>query len=118
MTAASGAGVLLERAPAAGYGHRRMPMDADTPDPDALPDEEAAMPYDPGADAAGPEVLVAFERALLDRAGVVGVGLGNDPTGADALVVYLRHADAAVGLPREFEGYPVVTRTVGDVEAY
>ena len=85
--------------------------------PDAHLGEEAAMPYEPGPEEGDPLLLRAFERAVLGREGVVGVGFGNDATGADALVVYLRTDDAAAGLPRAFEGYPVVTRTVGDVDA-
>ena len=61
------------------------------------------------------DIQSSLHRAqrLLERDGVVGVGLGEDATGRPALVVMVDAPGADV--PTEFEGHPVRVDVVGEV---
>ena len=78
--------------------------------------EEAAMPYNPDE---GPhaEIIQQAEAQFMTREGVVGVGIGNSPTGDDALVVYVIHDGAAKTLPATFSGLEIVPVVSGIIEA-
>lgn len=82
--------------------------------------EEAAVPYQPDADGNGPLAAARerFEALVLGRDGVLGVGMGQSPTGDDALTVYLRDPGDAASLPSVFEDFVVTFETVGEIDAY
>ena len=78
-----------------------------------------AVPYDPGAFAAGPTSAPAaagYER-LLALPGVVSVGLGHGPAGEAAVTVGVADAADAARLPRRLDGLPVVVMVTGPVDA-
>jgi hypothetical protein len=70
---------------------------------------------DDGPDAA--EVLADHRDELLALAGVVGVGVGQGPTGSETIVAFLLDASAAKRLPRELDGVPVQGVVTGEVDA-
>lgn len=55
------------------------------------------------------------ERQAMRLPGVNGVGRGQTPGGAPALVVYLANSQARATLPATLEGLPVVGEVVGEV---
>lgn len=79
--------------------------------------EDAAMPYNPEDDAVS-RIQSAFEEKYLDTKGVVGVGLGQNAHGDDAIVVYLKDKVAVALLPKTFKEMDVVSEVVGEIDAY
>jgi hypothetical protein len=85
--------------------------------------EEAAMPYQPGPEhgseraAQIESVRARHERRLMAIDGVLGVAVGRNKLGHDAIVVYLRDASVKSRIPSEVEGYPVETETTGPIDA-
>ena len=49
--------------------------------------------------------------------GVEGVGIGKNPIGGDAILVYLRDEGAMKRVPGNIEGYPVETLVTGVIDA-
>ena len=88
-----------------------------------FPREDAAMPYHPEGDAttgssSGVErVRQSHERELMSIDGVEGVGIGKNPIGNDAILVYLRDEGARKRVPANIEGFPVETIITGVIEA-
>jgi hypothetical protein len=68
------------------------------------------------------EALAEHEEELLAAPGVVGVGIGQE-RGEDALVLLVerlvpgRDTLTALGLPSRLEGYLLVLREAGTIEA-
>jgi len=89
---------------------------------DPTPDYSGSGPviYSPsGVAPAGAvaEVLAAAEPWLMSIPGVTSVGLGNGPTGGEAVVVGVTDAGVAGQLPPTIKGVPVVVTITGEVEA-
>lgn len=65
------------------------------------------------------ETLRKHRDELMQRPGVVGVGIGDDPQGGRVILVMVTRLDSpSVGqLPEFLEGYRVVVQEVGDVSA-
>jgi hypothetical protein len=84
--------------------------------------EDAAMPYFPESSnetsSAVEQVKQSHERELMAIEGVEGVGIGRDSIGNDAIIVYLRVADARDRVPGSIGGFPVETRVTGIIDAY
>lgn len=78
--------------------------------------EDAEMPYHPEADP-NHHAQAAFEQKYLDAEGVVGVGLGANALGEEAIVVYLESEGAVAILPKHFEGMDVIPEVVGAIDA-
>lgn len=78
--------------------------------------EDAEMIYNPDADPLS-EIQEAFEATYMDRPGVLGVGMGGDAIGDDAIVVYLESVAAKAGLPVSFRGMEVLFEVVGEIRA-
>lgn len=85
-----------------------------------LPDETAAMPYDPPPDEAprsrAHAVKERHERRLLELPGVEGVGL-TEREGGEAILLYLHDEAARAGVPEEVDGVPVACEITGPIEA-
>lgn len=79
--------------------------------------EDAAMPYNP-EDTPASQVQSAFEEKYLDVDGVLGVGLGQNAHGDDAIVVYLRHSAVSALIPKRFKDIDVMPEVVGEIDAY
>lgn len=79
--------------------------------------EEAAMPYTPGSTPASGSPSQSREATLMAVAGVEGVGRGQDATGNEAIVVYVRDRGVARQIPREIDGLSVVVEVTGEVRA-
>lgn len=90
-------------------------------EPDGSEVEMAAMPYRPDDDAATQPLVSAVrdrnERWLLGIDGVRGVGIGRNPIGDDALIVYIRDAAVAALVPVTVEEYPVELVVTGEIDA-
>jgi len=82
--------------------------------------EDAAMPYSPESEASSlvEHVRQSHEQQLMAIEGVEGVGIGNDSTGNDAIIVYVRTKDAKTRVPSSVDGYPVETIVTGIIDAY
>lgn len=63
-------------------------------------------------------VRIKHEAALLAIDGVVGIGIGSNEIGDDAIVVYLRDKQTQSSIPDELEGFPVQTEITGEFDAY
>ncbi|MEE9131482.1 MAG: hypothetical protein V3T84_15805 [Phycisphaerales bacterium] len=63
-------------------------------------------------------VRMKHETALLAIDGVVGIGIGSNEIGDDAIVVYLRDEQTQRSIPDELEGFPVQTQITGEFDAY
>ena len=79
--------------------------------------EDAEMPYNPESAFVHP-AQTAFEEQYLDVDGVVGVGLGQNEHGDDAIVVYLRDIGVFALIPKKFKGMDVVPEVIGVIDAY
>jgi len=75
--------------------------------------EEAEMP----ASIYG--VKTKYEDQLMAKPGVVSVGIGRDDQGNAAIIVGLDRprAETVEALPKELEGYPVLTSVTGPLKA-
>lgn len=84
-----------------------------------LPAENAAMPYSPDdSPVEDPEHFRRWERKLLAIDGVLGVGFGQDETGGNAIIVYLRDQSVSKRIPEELDEYPIVIEITGEIDAY
>jgi hypothetical protein len=65
------------------------------------------------------EVKAKHASQLLERPGVVSVGLGRDEEGNPAIIVGMEasHPQTEAQLPQSLEGYPVIIRVIGPVKA-
>ena len=65
------------------------------------------------------EVKKRHEETLLKQGGVVGVALGNDQNGSEAVVIYVATDDSTIipSLPHELDGIPVIVELVGGFRA-
>ena len=74
-----------------------------------------------GLDPATPSALAAVkdrnESRLVAIDGVKGVGMGRDPIGRDALVIYISDQSVSSRLPTVVEGFPVVFVVTGEIDA-
>lgn len=89
-------------------------------EPDEFEGEMAAMPYRPDDAITQPPIFAVHdrnERWLLGIDGVRGVGIGRNPIGDDALVVYIRDAAVAALVPVTIEEYPVELVVTGEIDA-
>ena len=85
--------------------------------------EDAAMPYHPDAGSyERPSEIDAVrerhQRALMAIDGVVGVAVGQTPTGDPAIVLYLRDPSVRTRVPTQLDGHPVQTVVTGEIDAY
>lgn len=85
-----------------------------------LPDETAAVPYDPPPDDAprsrARAVKERHEQRLLDLPGVEGVGLA-ERGGAEAILLYLRDEASRSGVPTQIDGVQVACEITGPIAA-
>jgi hypothetical protein len=82
---------------------------------------EGIVPYAPVESESASrisEVLRRHEARLMAIPGVKSIGEGSGSTGEPAIEVGLAHAGAARLVPHKLEGIEVVTRVVGEVDAY
>ena len=90
-------------------------------EPGAVPFEDAAVSYDPGEESIPESGVAAVVNArgqeLLAIEGVEGVGAGQDGTGRDAVVVYIREQRVAEKLPNEVDEFPVEPVVTGQISA-
>ena len=63
-------------------------------------------------------VRMKHEATLLAIDGVVGIGIGSNEIGDDAIVVYLRDEQPQRSIPDELEGFPVQPEITGEFDAY
>lgn len=65
------------------------------------------------------EAKAKHEARLMAQPGVVSVGIGRDPYGAEVIVVGLDRdrPEARAALPRELDDYPVRVQVIGSVRA-
>ena len=65
------------------------------------------------------EVKQRHTSHLLEEPGVVSVGLGQDAKGNPAIIVGVdaQRPETQARLPQSLEGYPVITRILGEIEA-
>jgi len=79
------------------------------------------MPFEPGDDLPVSEVasvLRRHEARLMAIPGVKSVGEGRGPLGEPAIEVGIAHPGVAQAVPPTLDGVELVTRVVGEVEAY
>ena len=62
-------------------------------------------------------VKATHEQRLMSIKGVVGVGVGSDEIGDDAIILYLLDASVRQRIPARIEGVPVVTEITGEIDA-
>lgn len=58
------------------------------------------------------------EQRLLDISGVTGVGIGQNASGNDVIIVYVLNADSQQEVPTEINGFTVRTEITGEIEAF
>jgi len=65
------------------------------------------------------QVKAEHEQMLLALPGVVSVGIGLDSNGNQAIIIGLEKTDSAIKpeIPSELDGYAVIVRQVGAIEA-
>jgi hypothetical protein len=65
------------------------------------------------------EVKARHEARLMEKPGVVAVGIGRDADGRQAIIVSLdrERPDTRAAMPEELEGYPVRVQVTGPVRA-
>ena len=93
-------------------------VDFDSPGRKGMPREEAAITYNPGADQS--PALVAqqkHEATLMALDGVEGIGIGQDPIGNPAIVVYVRDQGVSDRLPKDLDGVSVQVQVTGLIDA-
>ncbi len=85
------------------------------------PSEGGAVPYEP-PDETPPSgvqtILRKHEARLMSITGVKGIGEGLGPIGDPVIEVYIAHPGVARSVPRKLDGVDVVTKVVGEVDAY
>jgi hypothetical protein len=80
-----------------------------------------AVPYEPQDNAPPSDMQVILrkhEAHLMAISGVKGIGEGLGPVGNPAIEVYITHPGVARSIPRKLEGVDVVTKVVGEIDAY
>jgi len=85
------------------------------------PKEEAAITYNPNADAAlasSTRALKQAERQLAGQTGVEGMGITKRAGGEDAIVVYVENAQALARLPEYIDGVAVIGEITGKIRPY
>jgi hypothetical protein len=88
------------------------------PDLRKLPKETAAMPNSVDEGLSAPTGVLNKHRVMLMAIdGVLGVGLGQDRVGNDAIVAYVRDQGVAKSLPRELDGLSVQIEVTGPIDA-
>jgi hypothetical protein len=100
-----------------------MPKKVKFEDPtfDTPPASGGDMSLEHGADLPVSEVgsvLQRHEARLMASPGVKSVGEGRGPVGDPVIEVGIAHEGVAKSLPRTLDGIELVTRVVGEVEAY
>ena len=97
----------------------KAPPDSGQPRGDAaLPQFDASgLVAGQEGDSAVADVLRRRGPELLEIDGVQGYGIGRSPAGDDAIVVYLLDAAAGASVPRELEGFTVLTKVTGIIKA-
>ncbi len=75
-------------------------------------------PWAGGAPSAAGEARERHEAELMAIDGVMGVGLGRDDIGDDAVIVYVRDRGVCAQLPAEVGGVAVRCEVTGIIEAY
>ena len=86
-----------------------------------IDDEPVGVDYDPGPSSPKSvveEVMVTHEHELMRRKGVTGVGIGQNAVGDAAIVIYVQEKSVANGLPKQLDGFDVVTEITGVIESY
>jgi hypothetical protein len=85
--------------------------------PDDLESEIAAVPYNPSPASSSGVAAVKDrnESRLLAIDGVEGVGIGQNQSGDDAILVFIRDSSVVPRLPTQIEGVPVVTVVTGEI---
>ncbi|HXV09908.1 MAG TPA: hypothetical protein VD839_03805 [Burkholderiales bacterium] len=65
------------------------------------------------------EVKARHEARLMEKPGVVAVGLGRDTDGRQAIIVSLdrERPDTRAAMPEQLEGYAVRVQVIGPVRA-
>lgn len=75
--------------------------------------------------AAGREMTISIQQAkekhtarLMAQPGVVSIGIGRSSEGETAIIIGLdgTHPETATTLPKELEGYKVISRTIGQIK--
>lgn len=88
---------------------------------DAPPSEAGAVRYEPREETplSGVQaILRKHEARLMAIAGVKGVGEALGPIGNPVLEVYIAHPGVARLVPRKVDGVEVVTKIVGEIDAF
>jgi hypothetical protein len=95
-------------------------MDPRFEPPGDLTEEEAAVPYRPSEQQlTGARAAVRdHDTELLAVDGIEGVAAGQDKSGGDAIVVYVRQESVAERVPKTIEGFPVEVVVSGPITAY
>lgn len=84
-----------------------------------IPDD-IGIDYEPDEEEPANGILAVKRRhedRLMALPGVSGVGIGQNAIGDEAIIIYLEERSAAAGLPTEIEGYEVVVKLTGIIEA-
>lgn len=100
-----------------------MPRGPKFEDPpfDHPPEGGGEVPFQPRPNApasATAAILRKHEAQLLAMPGVKGAGESAGPIGEPVIEVFVADAGAAKAVPRSLDGVEVVTRIVGEVDAY
>lgn len=82
--------------------------------PGSSPSGSAAVEYLPQD---GPSPLSHLQHELLSLDGVEGVGAGTDPSGQEAIMVYVRDDAVLDKLPSELEGKSILPMVTGVIRA-
>jgi len=95
-------------------------MDSRFEPPGDVAGEDVAVPYRPNEEQlTGTRAIVRNrDRELLAVDGVEGVAAGQDRSGREAIVVYVRRQSVGERVPKTIEGYPVEVVVSGPITAY
>lgn len=90
----------------------------DAPEGKQRGQEEAALPYPGGVKSSSVSAIKdKHEADLMAMDGVEGIGIGQDPLGNEAIVVYVRDQEAAKRIPTRLEGVVVQVLVTGKIDA-
>lgn len=95
-------------------------MDSRFEPPGDVSAEDVAVPYRPSEQQmTGARAAVRnHDRELLAVDGIEGVAAGQDRSGNDAIVVYVRQESVGERVPKTIEGFPVEVVVSGPITAY
>lgn len=95
-------------------------MDSKFEPPGNAANEDVAVPYHPDKEqlTGARAVVRSHDKELLAVDGIEGVAAGQDPSGRDAIVVYVRQQSVAERVPETIDGYPVEVVVSGPITAY